>query len=97
MIWRSVLTNDRLQLLSPVTYTDLHNSLIHSDVGAFAPYSKYVGTSKPEVETYGKLRVAAWNMESMTGRSKELTKTLRKLKVNMVYVQEIKWKGDKLK
>uniref|UniRef100_A0A1B0CS40 Putative rna-directed dna polymerase from mobile element jockey-like diaphorina citri n=1 Tax=Lutzomyia longipalpis TaxID=7200 RepID=A0A1B0CS40_LUTLO len=42
-----------------------------------------------------KLRVATWNVGSLTGRSKELAETLKRRRVHIACVQETKWKGSK--
>lgn len=44
----------------------------------------------------GKLRVTMWNVRSITGRTRELARALRR-KVNIAYVLETKWIGDKAK
>ncbi|KAG5602032.1 hypothetical protein H5410_033402 [Solanum commersonii] len=42
-----------------------------------------------------KLRVRSWNISSLTGKSIELVKILKKRKINIVCVQETRWIGAK--
>ncbi|XP_063544352.1 craniofacial development protein 2-like [Cydia strobilella] len=42
-----------------------------------------------------KLRIASWNVGSMTGRSAELAEVLLRGRINACCVQETKWKGSK--
>ncbi|XP_063634931.1 craniofacial development protein 2-like [Cydia splendana] len=42
-----------------------------------------------------KLRIASWNVGSMTGRSAELGEALRRRRINLCCIQETKWKGSK--
>lgn len=50
-------------------FTSLPNSKIANGIGSPAPWLKFGGASKPKGKTLGKLRVATWNFESMTGRN----------------------------
>ena len=38
-----------------------------------------------------------WNVGSLTGKLKELVDTATRRRVNILYVQETKWKGQKAK
>ncbi|KAG5571716.1 hypothetical protein H5410_061482 [Solanum commersonii] len=42
-----------------------------------------------------KLRVGSWNIGSLTGKSVELVKILKKRRINIACVQETKWVGSK--
>ncbi|XP_063540093.1 craniofacial development protein 2-like [Cydia strobilella] len=42
-----------------------------------------------------KLRIATWNIGSLTGRSQELAETLQRRNINICCIQELKWKGCK--
>lgn len=42
-----------------------------------------------------KVRIASWNVGSMTGRSAELGEALRRRRINICCIQETKWKGSK--
>ncbi|XP_063540617.1 uncharacterized protein LOC134749556 [Cydia strobilella] len=41
------------------------------------------------------LRIATWNIGTMTGRSAELSAILERCRINLCCVQETKWKGAK--
>ncbi|XP_063378669.1 craniofacial development protein 2-like [Cydia fagiglandana] len=41
------------------------------------------------------LRIATWNLGSLTGRQQELAETLHRRRVNICCIQETKWKGAK--
>ena len=43
----------------------------------------------------GRLRVVSWNVGTMTGKAVEITDVLRRRKVDIACVQEVKWKGSK--
>uniref|UniRef100_A0A914WZU0 Endonuclease/exonuclease/phosphatase domain-containing protein n=1 Tax=Plectus sambesii TaxID=2011161 RepID=A0A914WZU0_9BILA len=47
---------------------------------------------KKQVQT---IRIASLNVGSMTGRSRELADVLKKRKVHIACVQEVRWKGEK--
>ncbi|XP_047989345.1 craniofacial development protein 2-like [Leguminivora glycinivorella] len=47
--------------------------------------------------TIKRLRLATWNLGSLTGRSQELSKILQKRRINICCLQETKWKGSKSK
>ena len=42
-----------------------------------------------------KVRLASWNIGSLTGKSIELVKSLRRRKISIAWVQETKWVGAK--
>ncbi|XP_047024179.1 craniofacial development protein 2-like [Helicoverpa zea] len=42
-----------------------------------------------------KIRIASWNVGSMTGRSAELSEVLHRRRINICCIQETKWKGSK--
>ena len=42
-----------------------------------------------------KVRLASWNIGSLTGKSIELVKALRRRKISIACVQETKWVGEK--
>jgi hypothetical protein len=44
-----------------------------------------------------RLRVGTWNVGSLTGKLREIVDTMIKRHVNILYVQETKWKGQKVK
>ncbi|XP_063381902.1 uncharacterized protein LOC134668350 [Cydia fagiglandana] len=44
-----------------------------------------------------KIRLATWNLGSLTGRSQELSKTLKRRGINICCLQETRWKGSKSK
>ncbi|XP_072934923.1 uncharacterized protein [Epargyreus clarus] len=44
-----------------------------------------------------KIRLATWNLGSLTGRSQELSKILQRRNINICCLQETKWKGSKSK
>ncbi|CAH2227836.1 jg6307, partial [Pararge aegeria aegeria] len=41
------------------------------------------------------MRLATWNIGSLTGRSQELAETLHRRNINICCIQELKWKGSK--
>jgi exonuclease III len=43
------------------------------------------------------LRVGTWNVESLTGKRREIVDTIIRRRVNILCVQETKWKGQKVK
>ena len=43
----------------------------------------------------GRLRVVSWNVGTMTGKAMEIADVLRRRKVDIACVQEVKWKGSK--
>ena len=42
-----------------------------------------------------KLRVATWNIGTLTGKSRELAEILKNRRVHVACLQETKWKGSK--
>ncbi|KAK4344441.1 hypothetical protein RND71_037535 [Anisodus tanguticus] len=44
-----------------------------------------------------RLRIGSWNIETLTGKSIELVKILKKRRINIACVQETKWVGPKAK
>lgn len=44
-----------------------------------------------------RIRLSTWNIVTFTGKSVELVDTMRRLRVNVFYLQEIKWEGHKAK
>jgi len=44
-----------------------------------------------------RVRIGAWGVGTLTGKSRELAEVLRRRKVNIFCVKEIKWKGEKAK
>jgi hypothetical protein len=44
-----------------------------------------------------RLRVGIWNVGSLTGKLREIVDTMIRRRVNILYVQETKWKGQKTK
>jgi hypothetical protein len=55
---------------------------------------KLVGKNR---EKRGEIRIASWNVATMTGKSMEVVEVLKRRKVEIACVQEIKWKGEKTK
>ncbi|XP_059306307.1 uncharacterized protein LOC132057711 [Lycium ferocissimum] len=55
-----------------------------------------VGSGK-WVRGASRLRVGSWNIGTLTGKSIELVKILKKRKINIACVQETKWVGPKAK
>ena len=43
----------------------------------------------------GRLRVVSWNVGTMTGKAMEIADVLRRRKVDIACVQQVKWKGSK--
>ena len=43
----------------------------------------------------GRLRVVSWNVGTMTGKEMEIADVLRRRKVDVACIQEVKWKGSK--
>ena len=43
----------------------------------------------------GRLRVGSWKVGTMTGKAMEIADVLRRRKVDIACVQEVKWKGSK--
>lgn len=64
-----------------VMCTGLSNFHIAGGDGLPVLCFKFGGVSIPRGNTLGKLRVIIWNVESMTGKSRELARILRKRKV----------------
>jgi exonuclease III len=44
-----------------------------------------------------RVRVGTWNVGSLTGKLQEVVDTMIRQSVNILYVQETKWKGQKAK
>jgi exonuclease III len=44
-----------------------------------------------------RVRVGIWNVGSLTGKLREVVDTMIRRRVNILCVQEIKWKGQKAK
>jgi hypothetical protein len=44
-----------------------------------------------------RMRVGTWNVRSLTGKLREVVDTMIRWRVNILYVQEMKWKGQKVK
>jgi exonuclease III len=44
-----------------------------------------------------RLRVCTWNVGSLTGKLREIVNTMIRRRVNILCVQETKWKGQKTK
>jgi uncharacterized tellurite resistance protein B-like protein len=44
-----------------------------------------------------RLRVVIWNVGSLTGKLREIVDTMIRRRVNILYIQETKWKGQKAK
>ena len=44
-----------------------------------------------------RIRLDSWNVGSLTGKLRELVDTATRRRVNILYVQETKWKGQKTK
>lgn len=41
------------------------------------------------------IRMASWNLGTLTGRSQELAETLKRRNINICCIQELRWKGSK--
>lgn len=50
---------------------------------------------KSNKETVKSLRIATWNLGSLTGRSAELAEVLKRRRIHIACIQETKWKGSK--
>ena len=44
-----------------------------------------------------RIRLATWNIGTLTGKSIELVDTMKRRRVNIACLQETKWKGKKAK
>jgi exonuclease III len=44
-----------------------------------------------------RVRVGTWNVGSLTGKLREVVDTMIRRRVNILYIQETKWKGQKAK
>jgi exonuclease III len=44
-----------------------------------------------------RLRVGTWNVGSLTGKLREIVDTMIRRRLNILCVQEMKWKGQKAK
>ncbi|XP_055824437.1 uncharacterized protein LOC129892958 [Solanum dulcamara] len=53
------------------------------------------GNSGKRETGFRKLRVGSWNIGSLTGKSIELVKSLKRRKINIACVQETRWVGSK--
>lgn len=42
-----------------------------------------------------KIRVLSWNVGTMTGKSREIVEVMKRRKVNLACVQEVRWKGER--
>ena len=62
------------------------------DKCARATASRPMGTVKKQV---CRLRVVLWNVGTMTGKAMEIADVLRRRKVDIACVQEVKWKRSK--
>lgn len=59
--------------------------------GLGVPQEPRLGLKKLVAE---KIRIGSWNVGSLSGRSREIVEVLRRRKVNILCVQETKWKGS---
>ena len=50
-------------------------------------------TSTPATPKPRKLRIATWNVGTMSGRSTEVVEAITRRKVDICSVQEVRWKG----
>ncbi|CAG4965439.1 unnamed protein product [Colias eurytheme] len=57
--------------------------------------SEIATDNKPVPTPQYKLRLASWNLGSLTGRCQELAKVLQRRDINACCIQETKWKGSK--
>ena len=53
--------------------------------------------NKNENKNKNKIRLATWNLGTLTGKSLELIDTMKRRKINIACIQETKWKGEKAK
>jgi exonuclease III len=44
-----------------------------------------------------RLHISTWNVGSLTGKLREVVDTIIRRRVNILYIQETKWKGQKVK
>lgn len=49
------------------------------------------------IKFFGKLRISSWNVGSLNGRTTELASIMRKRGIDIMALQETKWKGAKAK
>ncbi|XP_071728909.1 uncharacterized protein [Rutidosis leptorrhynchoides] len=58
------------------------------------PISLGAGRSRGSRDTRVRIRVGSWNVGTLTSKARELVNTLRKSKVDILCVQETRWRGE---
>ncbi|XP_071718407.1 uncharacterized protein [Rutidosis leptorrhynchoides] len=58
------------------------------------PISLGAGRSRGSRDTRVRIRVGSWNVGTLTSKAHELVNTLRKSKVDILCVQETRWRGE---
>ncbi|XP_063533678.1 uncharacterized protein LOC134743977 [Cydia strobilella] len=82
----------------PVSDANASNAIPNANTTrAFPPSDGYSDKNTHSHLSSNKIRLATWNLGSLTGRSQELSKVLHKRRINICCLQETKWKGSKSK
>ncbi|XP_071705087.1 uncharacterized protein [Rutidosis leptorrhynchoides] len=88
----TVLLVNLSHLLS-TTSGKIHSSLSHGYLRS-CPVSLGAGRSRGSRDTRVRIRVGSWNVGTLTSKSRELVDTLLKSKVDILCVQETRWRGE---
>ncbi|XP_071704906.1 uncharacterized protein [Rutidosis leptorrhynchoides] len=71
----------------------IHSSLSHGYLRS-CPVSLGVGRCRGSRDTRVRIRVGSWNVGTLTSKSRELVDTLLKSRVDILCVQETRWRGE---
>lgn len=80
---------------SPVSDVDAKNAINAIHARAYPRSDVKDKNQRSHSQVFDKLRLASWNLGTMTGRSSELSEILKHRQINVCCVQETKWKGSK--
>jgi exonuclease III len=72
------------------------NSINAKNARAFPPSDDRCDKNQNQgSQSIHQLRIATWNLGSLTGRGQELAETLKRRNINICCIQETRWKGSK--
>ncbi|XP_047996392.1 craniofacial development protein 2-like [Leguminivora glycinivorella] len=80
---------------SPLSDVDANKAINEKHARAFPKSDARDKNRRSHLKTNDKLRLATWNLGTMTGRSQELSEILKTREINACCIQETKWKGSK--
>ncbi|XP_049886453.1 craniofacial development protein 2-like [Pectinophora gossypiella] len=85
-------SNARASPLSDVDAMEARNT---SHARAYPRSDGHDKNQRSHPKVFDKLRLATWNLGTLTGRSRELSEILKTRLINACCIQETKWKGSK--